>query len=266
MIARLHYELSGPTGAPAVVFGPSLGTELSLFDPQLDAFIKDHRVIRFDLRGHGKSEVPKGPYAVSDLAEDVVALLTELEIKEFSYVGVSIGGAIGLWLALNLGHRLHELVICASAARFGDPQGWSERASQVRAHGTGFLEPSRCGTWFTPEFAEKHPGEARRLIEMLRRTPPEGYAGCCEAIGSFDVRDRLHEITVPTLVLAGETDPATPVEICRGIVDGIRNARLVVIPKAAHLLTAEQPEIVNAAIAEHLHSDPIPDRMIRAQP
>jgi 3-oxoadipate enol-lactonase len=265
MIARLHYQLSGPQGAPVLVFGPSLGTELTLFDPQLDAFSQDYRVVRFDLRGHGRSEVPKGPYTVGDLGEDVVALLAELKIRDFSYVGVSIGGAIGLWLALNLGHRLHGLVICASAARFGDPQGWSERASRVRADGTGFLEPSRYGTWFTKAFAHSRPDRAQRLIEMLRRTPPEGYAGCCEAIGSFDVRDQLHEITVPTLVLAGEADPATPVEMCRDIVDGIPDARLVVIPEAAHLLTVEQPEIVNAAIAGQLRNDRNRDRITRAQ-
>jgi 3-oxoadipate enol-lactonase len=252
MTARLHHDVTGHPDAPVLVFGPSLGTELTLFDPQLSAFSENWRVIRFDLRGHGKSEVPRGPYAVSDLADDVVALLAELEVEDFSYVGVSIGGAIGLSLALQLHERLRQLVICASAARFADPPSWLLRADRVRAEGTGFLAASRGGTWFTPEFARQHPDVAGSLIEMLRATSPEGYAGCCEAIGGFDVRHRLHEITAPTLVLAGAADPATPVEMCREIADGIPGARLVVIPEAAHLLNVEQPHSVNAAIADHL--------------
>ncbi|MFE7204072.1 3-oxoadipate enol-lactonase [Pseudonocardia alni] len=250
--ARLHHDLHGPEDAPALVFGPSLGTDLGLFDAQVAALSGEYRVIRFDLRGHGGSEVPPGPYTIGALAEDVIALLDSLAVDRFSYCGVSIGGAIGQWLGIHHGDRMDGLIICASAARFADPEGWPVRAAKVRAEGTEFLVPSRTGAWFTAEFAEREPAEAQRLLAMLRSTPAEGYAGCCEAIGAYDVRDRLRDIAVPTLVIAGEEDPATPPDMCREIADGIPGARFRIVPGASHLLNAEKPEIANPAIAEHL--------------
>jgi 3-oxoadipate enol-lactonase len=250
--ARLHHDLNGPEDAPVLVFGPSLGTDLGLFDAQVASLSGEHRVLRFDLRGHGGSEVPPGPYTIGGLADDVVALLDSLDIQRFSYCGVSIGGAIGQWLGIHHGDRMDALVICASAARFADPQGWPVRATTVRAEGTEFLVPSRTGAWFTAAFAEREPAEAQRLLAMLRSTPAEGYAGCCEAIGTYDVRDRLRDITVPTLVIAGEEDPATPPEMCREIADGVAGARFQVVPGASHLLNAERPDVANTAIAEHL--------------
>ncbi|GII23312.1 3-oxoadipate enol-lactonase [Planosporangium mesophilum] len=250
--ARLNYRVDGPDDAPVVVFGPSLGTDLGLFEPQAAALAGRYRVIRHDLRGHGGSEVPAGPYTIGELAGDVIALLDSLGVQRFSYCGVSIGGAIGQWLGVHHADRLDALVICASAARFADPESWPVRAAKVRAEGTEFLVPSRTGAWFTPGFAAREPERAEWLLGMLRTTPPEGYAGCCEAIGVFDVRDRLAGITAPTLVLAGSEDPATPVDMVRQIADGIPGARFQVVEDASHLLNVEKPEIANAAIAEHL--------------
>lgn len=250
--ARLHHRVDGPPAAPVLVFGPSLGTELDLFDPQVAGLADRYRTVRFDLRGHGRSEVPAGPYTMADLAGDVIALLDSLDVRTFGYVGVSIGGAIGQWLGLHHGDRLDALVICASAARFGERQAWDERAARVRAEGTGWLVPSRTGAWFTPEFARSQPDGAERLLTMLRGTPREGYAGCCDAIGGFDVRDRLGGIAVPTLVIAGEKDPTTPPDTGKLIADGIPGASLLVVPDCSHLLNYERPEAVNSAIAEHL--------------
>lgn len=252
MTARLHHDVHGPEDAPVLVFGPSLGTDLGLFDAQVAALSRDHRVLRFDLRGHGGSEVPPGPYTIEELADDVVTLLDSLDVTRFSYCGVSIGGAIGQWLGIRHGDRMDALVICASAARFADPEGWPVRASKVRAEGTEFLVPSRTGAWFTAEFADREPAEAQRLLTMLRGTPPEGYAGCCEAIGAFDVRGGLADIAVPTLVIAGDQDPATPPDMCREIADGIPGARFRVVPGASHLFNAEVPDVANALIAGHL--------------
>lgn len=250
--AQLNYEITGPEEAPAVVFGPSLGTDLRLFDPQAAALAGTYRVIRHDLRGHGGSEVPDGPYTVRAMAEDVLALLDELGVRRFSYVGVSIGGAIAQWLGVHHADRLDSLVIIASAAQFYDPPSWPKRAEKVRTEGTEFLVESRTGAWFTQEFAAKHPENAEWLLGMLRSTPREGYAGCCEAIGKHDLRDRLRDITAPTLVISGEEDPATPVETCRAIADGIPSAELLIVPGASHLLNVEVPEVANAAITRHL--------------
>src|SRR4029450_5640574 len=205
--ATLHFEEDGPSDAPVLVLGPSLGTDLGLFDPQAGAVADHYRVIRFDLRGHGGSPVVPGPYSVADLADDVRSLLDELGIERFAYAGVSLGGAIGLQLAGTVPDRVTRLVVMASAARFPDPPSWKARAERVRAEGTEFLVPSRIGAWVTPAFAESPPEETERLLGMLRSTPPEGYAACCETIESFDVRDRLTEITAPALVIAGGGRP-----------------------------------------------------------
>jgi 3-oxoadipate enol-lactonase len=250
--ARLHAVEDGPADGPVLVLGPSLGTDTGLFDAQVAEFAGTHRVIRYDLRGHGGSEVVPGPCTMADLARDVLALLDRLGVQRFSYAGVSIGGAIGQQLALTAPDRVDRLVIIASAAQFADPPSWSVRADQVRAEGTGVLAPSRTGTWFTAEWSEQEPKEAERLVRMLRDTPAEGYATCCEAIGAFDVRDRLGEISAPTLTIAGEQDPATTVDMVRAIADAIPGAEFVVVPGAAHLPDATDPEPVNAALRRHL--------------
>jgi 3-oxoadipate enol-lactonase len=248
----LHSVQEGPAGAPVLVLGPSLGTDLGLFDAQARDLSTSYRVIRFDLRGHGGSPVVRGPYTVADLAGDVERLLDELGVDRFSYAGVSLGGAIGLQLAVTVPERVDRLVVIASAARFPDPPSWKARAERVRSEGTGFLVPSRIGAWVTPGFAESHPEETERLLQMLRSTPSEGYAACCETIESFDVRDRLPGITAPTLVVAGADDPATPPDTVRMVADGIPDARFVVVPDASHLVSAEQPETVTAEIRRFL--------------
>jgi 3-oxoadipate enol-lactonase len=252
MSARLHAVEDGPAGAPVLVLGPSLGTDVGLFDAQVDAFAGRHRVIRYDLRGHGGSEVVPGPCTIADLAADVLALLDDLGVGRFSYAGVSIGGAIGQQLALTVPDRVGELALIATAAQFADPPSWAVRAQQVREQGTELLVPSRTGTWFTAEFAAREPAEAERLLAMLRSTSAEGYAACCEAIGVFDVRDRLGEISAPTLAIAGAEDPATTGEMMRELAEGIPGAQFVVIPGAAHLPNATDPDAVNAALREHL--------------
>jgi 3-oxoadipate enol-lactonase len=252
MTARLSAVVDGRENAPALVLGPSLGTDTGLFDAQVGEFAGDFRVIRYDLRGHGGSEVLPGACTIADLAADVVGLLDRLGVGRFSYAGVSIGGAIGQQIALTVPERLERLAVIASAARFADPPSWTARAEQVREEGTGFLVPSRTGTWFTSAWAEEHPDEAERLLTMLRETPAEGYAACCEAIGAFDVRGRLGEIRTPTLVLAGAEDPATPPDMVRIVAEGINGAEFVVVPGAAHLPNATDPEPVDVALRRHL--------------
>ncbi len=250
--ARLHVQEDGPADASVLVLGPSLGTDIGMFDAQIADLAERHRVIRFDLRGHGRSAVVPGPYAVADLAADVVALLDDRGIERFSYAGVSLGGAIGLQLAVTAPDRVERLIVMASAAQFPDPPSWKARADRVREEGTEFLVPSRIGAWVTPGFADSHPAETERLLAMLRSTPREGYAACCETITDFDVRDQLSGIIAPTLVIAGADDPATSPDVVRGIADGVPGARFVVVPQASHLVSAEQPEAVTAEIRQFL--------------
>jgi 3-oxoadipate enol-lactonase len=250
-LARLHAVQDGPPDAPVVVLGPSLGTDVGMFDAQVPALAGDHRVVRFDLRGHGGSQLVAGPCTVADLAGDVLGLMDDLGIMRFSYAGVSIGGAIGLELALTVPERVERLAVVASAAQFPDPGSYAERAHRVRAQGTSFLLPSRTGTWFTAAFAAARPDETGRLLAMLRATPAEGYAACCDAIAAFDVRDRLDRIVAPTLVVAGAEDPAVTPDTARLIADLVPDARFVVVPGAAHLPGVENPSAINVALCRH---------------
>lgn len=248
----LRYRVDGPPGAPVCVLGPSLGTALELWDPQVGELSREWQVVRYDLRGHGGSPAPPGPYTVADLAGDVLGIVDRLGVDTFAYCGLSLGGAIGGWLGVHHPERIDALVLCCTAAKFGDPATWQDRAAGVRADGLEWLVPSSTGRWFTPGFPAAAPEEAERLLGMLRAADPEGYAGCCEAIGAFDVRDRLGEIGVPTRVVAGDADPATPVELARELAEGIPGADLVVVRDAAHLANVEQPAAVTAAVVEHL--------------
>lgn len=254
MTARLHYRLDGPEGAPVLVLGPSLGTTLDIWAPQLPFLTPGLRVLRYDLRGHGGSPVvPEQPApAMADLAGDVLALLADLGIDRFAVGGVSLGGAIASTVAVTVPDRVWSLLLCCTSARFGDPGTWRERIALVRAEGMGGPADSAPERWFTAAFAARHPEVVGPVQEMLRTTDPEGYVACCEALSGFDQRDRLSEVTAPTLVLCGADDPVSPPEHGRELAEGIAGASLVVIDGASHLAGVERPEQVGLAMADHL--------------
>jgi len=246
----LHHVEAGPTDAPVVVLGSSIGATHDMWRHQMPALAQSYRVIAFDTRGHGESPVPPGPYTVPDLAADVLALLDRLGIGEFSYCGLSLGGAIGQEVALQAGERLQRLVLACTAANFG--AAFAERAARVRAEGMQWLvEPTRS-RWFTPAIDGAERVHADDIMRTFAATDPEGYASCCDALAAFDTRGWLEQITSPTLVIAGEQDPATPVEAARVLEAGIPEAELVVVADAAHLANVEQPALVTVAITRHL--------------
>ncbi|MEU7879103.1 3-oxoadipate enol-lactonase [Microbispora bryophytorum] len=247
----LHHRFDGPPDAPVVVLGPSLGTTLDLWEPQLPALTRTWRVLRYDLPGHGGSPAASGLTAddltVDDLAAGVLALLDRHGLDTVAYGGVSLGGAVGTTLALRAPDRVASLVLCCTSARFGTAESWHERAALVRAEGTKPLAEATRRRWFTAGFPD-----AERFLDMLRDAGPEGYAACCDALAIFDVRDRLGEVRAPALVIAGAEDPATPPAHAEVLAGGIPDAELLVVPRAAHLATAERPDVVNEAITRHL--------------
>lgn len=250
--ARLHHVDEGPRDATPVLLGASLGTTHRLWDDLAADLATDHRVVRFDTRGHGGSPVPEGPWTVSDLAADVVALADELGLDRFGYLGISLGGAVGQLLALDQADRLSSLTLACTAARFGDPATWADRARSVRAEGTGALvEPTRA-RWFTAETQQERPDEVDRVMAMLTATPAEGYARCCEALAAYDARDRLSAIGVPTLVIAGSEDPTAGPDSARELAGSIPEAELVVLEGAAHLAHLARPDAFTAAVRRHL--------------
>lgn len=252
MSVTLARRVDGSPEAPAVFLAPSLGTTWEMWDELGEALAGTYRVVRFDHRGHGRSPVPKGPYAVEDLAGDVVTLADDLGIERFGYVGLSLGGAIGQTLALTHPERLAAVVLCCTVPKFGDSTGWVERAELVRSSGMSVLSEATKGRWFTPGFRAEHPDQVDRLIAMISGTDPEGYASCCEALAGFDVRDRLGQITTPTRVVAASDDPVATVAGCGQLAAAVPGADLVVIDDASHIASVAQPEAFRRAVAEHL--------------
>jgi 3-oxoadipate enol-lactonase len=249
---ELAYSLDGPDDAPVLVLGSSLGATRAMWDAQVPAFSQRFRMLRFDTRGHGRSPVPPGPYTMDDLGSDVLALLDRLGIERFSFCGLSIGGMIGMWCASEAPERIERLVLCCTVPHFPPPELWDERADTVRAHGMEPLVESTLERWLPPDIRSSRPDLEEHLRSMIAATPPEGYAGCCNAVRDMDLRPRLGRISAPTLVVAASDDPSTPKEKVRPIADAVSGARYVEIADAAHIANVAQPEAFDAAVLDFL--------------
>jgi 3-oxoadipate enol-lactonase/4-carboxymuconolactone decarboxylase len=244
----LNHRAEGAPSAPPLLLGPSLGTSCALWDAVAPELSAAHRVIRWDLPGHGGSAaglITAGA-SVGDLADLVLALADALGAERFAYAGVSLGGAVGLHLALHHPERVSSLAVICSSAHFNGARPWEERAALVRREGLADLAESANARWFTPGFT------VPRLVRDHRDADPDSYAACCDALAAFDLRDRLAEISVPTLLIAGREDPATPPAHLREIADAVPGAALVEIPGASHLAPAERPQAVLSALRAHL--------------
>nr|WP_283134734.1 3-oxoadipate enol-lactonase [Rhizohabitans arisaemae] len=251
-----HHRIDGAEFAPPLILGPSLGTSLTVWGPQVSGLARHHRVIRWDLPGHGGSpagllpDTAPGATTVADLGRSVLNLADSLGVEHFAYAGISLGGAVGTWLALHHPERVTRLVLVCSSARFGDPQMWRERAELVRAEGTDPVADTAASRWFTPAFAGSPP--ATSLVADMRAADRDAFAACCDALAVWDARAELPRVTAPTLVIAGRDDPATPPAHARELADGIPGASLVEVARSAHLVGVERPAPVLAAILDHL--------------
>lgn len=246
--------VDGDAAAPALILSNSLGTTLEMWDPQVAAFSEHYRVIRYDARGHGGSPVTPGAYSFADLGQDVLAVLDALGIDRAAFCGISMGGHTGLWLGVHAGARFNAIVVCNSAAKIGTPQGWNERAAMVREGGQASMQAlaeSSSGRWFSAEFANAQPATVQRAQAWIAGIAPQGYAACCEALAASDLRDDLHRIATPTLLLAGVSDPVTTVADAQAMQAGIAGAQLVVVP-ASHLSNLEAPCAFDQAVLHFL--------------
>jgi 3-oxoadipate enol-lactonase/4-carboxymuconolactone decarboxylase len=243
----LQHRVEGAASAPPLVLGPSLGTSAALWDKVAPELSVTHRVVRWDLPGHGGSPGGLiGPGAtVADLAALVLALADSLGVDRFSYAGVSLGGAVGLYLAVHHPERVERLAVLCSSAHFNGSKPWEERAALVRAEGLAKLAESADSRWFTPGFT------VPELVEDHRTADPDAYAACCDALAAFDIREHLARIAAPTLLVAGREDPATPPAHLREIADAVPGAALVEIPGASHLAPAQCPGAVLTALRAH---------------
>jgi 3-oxoadipate enol-lactonase len=241
----LAHRFDGPEDAPVLVLPCSLGTSSELWEP--DLFTPTYRVLRYEHRGHGGSPAPPGPYSMDELAADALELLDELGLPRVAWCGLSIGGMVGMWLGARAPERLSSLVLACTSARVPAPDAYRERAGIVRAHGLEAVADAVVARWFS---GLTSPETRARFRAILVSTDAEGYAGCCEALASWDFRDELPEVSAPTLVLAGERDEATPKEDSELLAERIPGARLVVLSGAAHLANVERPHEFAATVME----------------
>jgi 3-oxoadipate enol-lactonase len=246
------HTVDGPDHAPVVVLANSLGTASGMWAAQVEPLSAQHRVVRYELRGHGGVNAPPGPYSVADLGHDLVDLLDHLEVERASVCGVSLGGMVAMWLGARHPERVDRLVLACTAPYLPPAEAWYERAATVRVDGTEVLLPALLGRWFTAGFLAGRPEVAADVGAMLAACDFEGYAGCCEAIATMDQRADLGAIEAPTLVLAGRDDPVTPPATAFALHEAIPASGLVVLPAAAHLANIEQAERFNNAVLTHL--------------
>ena len=251
---EIYYELHGNEGAPWLVLSHSLACSTRMWDPQIEAFKSSHRILAYDMRGHGQTSAPAGPYTLDMLADDVLGLAASLRIKSGVYCGLSIGGMIGQTIALRGSHPFERMVL-ADTTHAQPPEAlkqWEERIGIAETQGMAGLVDSTLERWFTEPFRKKNPPELQGIRKLIERTPVAGYVGCGRAIMGLNTTAKLKGIRLPVLANTGEQDLAAPGT--RYIGENIPGAKLVVIPNASHIANVEQPEAFNRALREFLSS------------
>jgi 3-oxoadipate enol-lactonase len=250
----VHYTLEGPASGPVITMSNSLASNLSMWEPQMPVLTSRYRVLRYDTRGHGGTEATAGPYSLDELSEDVRALLRALGITRTHFIGLSMGGMIGQIIAIKYPQMLQSLVLCDTMSRVpteAKPM-WDDRIHTAETGGMEPLVEPTLARWFTEPFRQKSSPVLDQVRTMIRSTPPRGYTGCCHAIAALNLTDHLKAITLPTLIIVGEDDPATPVAASHVIHEQIRGSELVILKSAAHLSNLEQPEAFNQALTAFL--------------
>jgi 3-oxoadipate enol-lactonase len=247
---RTHYALTGDQ-EPVLVFSNSLGTDFSMWDPQIAELQQRFRILRYDTRGHGRSSVTPADYTIEQLGRDVLGLLDSLSLDRVHFCGLSMGGMIGMWLAIHAPSRLHRLVLSNTAARIGTKEMWNARIATVGNEGMKTVAATVIERWFTPEFRVAFPKKIAPSQRMLENSPPEGYAACCAAIRDMDQRDTIAQINTPTLVIYGGRDPVTPASEAHFLTERIEGAVEVELA-AAHLSNVEQASAFTEAVNNFL--------------
>jgi 3-oxoadipate enol-lactonase len=240
--------------APSILLSNSLATTHRLWDGQVAFLAQRYRVIRYDTRGHGGSDIPAGPYSFEQLAADALSVLDHFGIEKSSFLGISLGGLTVIGLALSHPDRIERLVCCDARADAPPPvlSAWEERIAAVRRDGVGSLASATLERWLSPQFRAAEPGCVEQLEAMFRETPVDGYISCVSALWQLDYLNRLGELRVPTLYVVGAQDPAAPVAAMEDMARRTPGATLAVIDGSAHLPNLDNKTAFNAAIASFL--------------
>lgn len=230
----------------------SLGGDSKMWRDQVEGLGDDHRLVIVDVRGHGRSDAPPGPYSLETLGGDIVAAVDAAEVGEFSICGLSLGGLIAMWVTIHHAHRVRSLIASNTAAKVGTAAGWGERIRMVGAEGMAGIADRVVGNWFSPGFAGRDPDRWAQALAAFLATDQGGYIGCCAALATADLRGDVGSIAVPTLIIGGELDPSTPPVDAEWLHDRIAGSQLKILPGAAHLTNLEQPQSFTASVREFL--------------
>jgi 3-oxoadipate enol-lactonase/4-carboxymuconolactone decarboxylase len=251
---RVFYRLEGNPGLPVLVFSHSIGTDHALWEPQLQDLLSHFQVLRYDTRGHGASEAPPGEYSVEQLGRDVLGLVEALNLPQFAFCGLSLGGAVGQWLAIHAPEKLTGLILANTSPRIGNPELWQNRINAVQQGGMVAIADTAIQRFFSPESLAPSSAYVDSIRSVLLGTDVTGYVGCCAALRDFDFKDNLPHIGIPTLVIVGERDVSTPWtgngEILAQRIPQARVTRL----SAAHLSNLEAPKSFTAALFAFLQA------------
>lgn len=249
---HIYARIDGPEDGPAVVFSNSLGTTLRLWDAVLALLPKGLRILRYDMRGHGQSDVPAAPYAMGQLVSDAEAVCDAFDIKDAMFVGLSVGGMIAQGLAVKRPDLIRAMMLSNTAAKIGNPNMWQDRIQAIRANGMAAATDSVMQRWFGRDFYATNsmiPWKA-----MFEATPIEGYTGVCAAIAGTDFYTPTSGLRIPTLGIAGTEDGSTPADLVRETVDLIPGSQFALIRRAGHLPCVEKPEVFTAHLTDFLNA------------
>ena len=250
----INYELSGAADGPAVVLHHPLATNLSCWDELTAALEEKYRVLRLDARGHGASDAPAGAYAFETLAKDVVDLMTACGMDKASFLGLSMGGMVGQYLGLLYPERFKCLLLVSTSSRIPDEAQpvWDQRIVAAKKDGMASQVDGAMQRWVSPRALKEDAALVERLRKMILATPVDGYLGWCQAIRGLNVTSRLGAIKLPTRVIVGELDPATPVAASQAIHEAIPGSDLVIVPGVSHMLHNEEPELFHSHVLPFL--------------
>lgn len=246
--ARINYRVDGPDDAPALLFSNSLGTNLAMWEPQVEALSGRFRIVRYDTRGHGASDVPQPPYAIDQLGRDALSVLDAAGLDRTHVCGLSLGGVTAMWIAMHQPERVGRVALANTAARIGNDDFWLARISAVEAGGMNGVREMVLARFFSERFRAEQPAIVERIAVDLEATQATGYIGACMALRDADLRSEVRSIRAQTLIIAGELDAATPPELSEQLRALMPGSRLTVIPGAGHLSNLEAPDTFSEAL------------------
>jgi len=247
----LNYLFNDFKKEQTIVFSNSLGTDLTMWDKQVESLGAEFNILRYDTRGHGKSEVPEGEYSIEMLGNDVVELLDFLKIEKVNFCGLSIGGLTGQWLGIHEPERLNKLILCNTAVKIGNKEGWNTRIEAVQKNSLVRIVSATQERWFTPEFVSKNKAEVDAVLAKFVQTPLAGYSSCCAAVRDADFTNEVSEISVPTLIISGTEDLVTTVKDGDFLMEKIPNSILAAF-KTAHISNIEKAEDFTKLLIEFI--------------